>query len=341
MKRRIEGKVRYAVVGLGHIAKGAILPAFAKAEHSELAALVSGDRDKLAELGERYGVEHRATYEEYEALLASGVVDAVYIALPNHMHGEYAMRAARHGVHVLCEKPLAPSSRECMMMIEAAIEGGVKLMTAYRLLLEPANLEARRIVQSGEIGEPRIFESIFSFQVKPGNLRLDRAKGGGTLWDIGVYCINAARHLFDAEPIEVRASSTKGGDDRFVETDEMTSVFMRFPNDRFATFTSSFGAAPTAAFRVVGTRGAVRMDPAYFYRGELVLEVTRDGLTERRVFPPTDQFAAELEHFSACLREGRDPIPDGQEGLEDVLVIEAALRSIRTGHTEPVGVAQG
>src|SRR5947207_9953147 len=135
-----DRRVRYGVVGLGHIAQRAVLPAFAHAEASTLSALVSGDRGKLDELGAHYGISHRATYEDFDALLASGAVDAVYLSLPNHLHAEYAVRAAARGVHVLCEKPLATSVKECERMIDAAKAGGVLLMTAYRLHFEPANL---------------------------------------------------------------------------------------------------------------------------------------------------------------------------------------------------------
>src|SRR5688572_18066158 len=199
--------IRYAVVGLGHIAQVAVLPAFGNARrNSKLVALVSGDVFKRKQLSEKYGVEKTYSYEEYDACLASGI-DAVYIALPNHLHCEYAVRAARAGVHVLCEKPLALTEEDCGRMAAAAREAGVKLMTAYRLHFERANLEACEVARSGRLGEPRLFNSTFCTPVEPGNIRARRETGGGVLWDIGIYCINAARSLFRDEPVEVQATT--------------------------------------------------------------------------------------------------------------------------------------
>ena len=250
-------QIRYAVVGLGHIAQVAVLPAFAHArKNSRLTALVSGDPEKLKTLGRRYHVDHLFSYREYDDCLRSGMVDAVYIVLPNHRHADYSIRAARAGIHVLCEKPMAVTERECRAMIQAAERAGIKLMIAYRLHFEEANMTAVRIVRSGKLGNPRFFTSSFSMQVRPDNIRTDKDKGGGTLYDIGIYCINAARYLFGAEPTEVFAfSSANKKDPRFKEIDEMTSALLRFPDGRLAAFSSSFGAADVASYRMVGTRG--------------------------------------------------------------------------------------
>src|SRR5688500_10562783 len=166
-KRGRKAAVRYAVVGLGHIAQAAVLPAFANAKrNSVLAALVSDDATKLRELGERYGVKHTYTYDEYDACLKSGEIDAVYIALPNTMNCEYAVRAAEAGVHVLCEKPMATAEEECEKMIHAAEASNVRLMIAYRLHFEAANRRAIELAQSGELGDLRIFQSLFTLNVK-------------------------------------------------------------------------------------------------------------------------------------------------------------------------------
>jgi predicted dehydrogenase len=132
-------------------------------------------------------------------------VDAVYIAEPNDRHAEFPVRCAREGVHVLCEKPLAISEEECRRMIDACRDAGVKLMTAYRLHFEPSNLEVVRLIEEGRIGEPRVFTSTFAYQVKPGNIRTSAERGGGAIWDLGIYCINAARYLFRADPTELFA----------------------------------------------------------------------------------------------------------------------------------------
>jgi glucose-fructose oxidoreductase len=317
------------VVGLGHIAQVAVLPAFAHAkESSRLVALVSGDARKRARLGTRHRVP-AFRYEDLDEVLAREDVDAVYVALPNTMHEECAVRAARAGVHVLTEKPMATSEEACRRMIDAAQESDVKLMVAYRLHFEAANLEAVAAVRSGAIGAPRFFTSEFSYQVKAGNIRTRSELGGGALWDLGPYCVNAARYLFRAEPVEVMAMEAEGRDRRFQGIPEGWSVLLRFPQERLAAFTVSFGAAPTGAYRVVGTRGDLRLDPAFEYVGSLVRRLTVDERTTVKKYRPSDQFAPELVAFSRCVLEDRAPEADGWEGLADVRIIEASLRSAR------------
>jgi glucose-fructose oxidoreductase len=336
MNRRDPGpQVRYAVVGLGWFAQVAILPAFEHAsKNSRLVALFSDDADKLEELGKRYDIDRLHTYEEYDGVLQAGGIDAVYVALPNHLHCAYTERAARAGVHVLCEKPMAVTEPECERMIRAAKDAGVKLMIAYRLHFEAANLEAIRIVGDGEIGEDRLFASVFANEVtEEDNIRLGPiGRGGGTLYDIGIYCINAARYVFRAEPTEVTATSiSPSGDSRFRESDEMTSAMLRFPGDRLAVFTTSFGALDHDHYEVLGTKGVLRVEPAFGFSGELGHELCVDGRRRRRSFPKRDQVAPELLHFSHCILEGLDPEPSGREGLADVRIIRALLRSAEIG----------
>lgn len=325
-------KIRYAVVGLGHIAQVAILPAFAHARrNSVLRALVSDDPEKLKTLSQRYNVGLTYSYDEYDDCLRGGQVDAVYIALPNNMHREYTIRAARAGVHILCEKPMAIMEQDCMAMIRAARENHVRLMIAYRLHFEEANMKAVEIVKSGRLGEPRIFNSVFGMQVREGNIRTQEELGGGTLYDIGIYCINAARYLLRDEPTEVFAFSARKGDRRFKEIDEMTSAIMRFPKDRLAAFTSSFGSADIANYQIVGTRGDLRVESAYEYAMNMKHQLTIDGETKSKTFKRRDQFAPELLYFSDCIRKGLDPEPSGWEGLADVRIIRALYRSATTG----------
>jgi glucose-fructose oxidoreductase len=320
-------------VGLGHIAQVAVLPAFAHAENSVIGALVSDDPEKLEKLGRKYKVKARFSYDQYEECLGSGLVDAVYIALPNHLHREYSERASRAGVHVLCEKPMAVTEEDCLSMIRVAEENQAKLMVAYRLHFEEANLKAIDLVQSGRLGDPRLFDSVFTMTVKEGDIRLNpRELGGGTLYDIGVYCINAVRNLYGAEPMEVVAFSANCGDQRFLQCEETTSAILRFPGrERLATFTCSFGAADVSSYRVVGSKGELVMDPAYEYAGELKQRVTIDGRTRTRTFGKRDQFAPELVSFSESILTGASAEPSGWEGLADVRIIRALYRSADTG----------
>jgi len=326
-----KNKIRYAVVGLGWFAQAAALPAFTSTDNSELVALVSDDPKKREELSKKYGIQHTFSYDEYEDCLTSGNIDAVYIALPNHLHCDYTVRAANQAIHVLCEKPMAVAEKECEAMIKAANDNGVKLMIAYRLHLEPANLQAVEIVRAQKIGEPRLFNSVFSQQVEQGNIRLQEITGGGTIYDIGIYCINAACYLFQDEPTEVFAVAASKGEERFKEVEEMTSVILRFPNERLATFTCSFGAAKVSNYQVVGTKGDIRVEPAYTWHKEIKHYLTINGETQERTFKEHDQLAAEFAYFSDCILQNKDPEPSGIEGMKDVCIIQALYQSIKTG----------
>lgn len=334
-------KVRYAVVGLGHIAQAAVLPAFKHAaRNSVLTALVSSDKKKLRELGRRYRVPQVCGYDGVDDLFASGEIDAVYIALPNDMHEEYTIRAARAGIHVLCEKPMAVTARECERMIRACREAKVKLMIAYRLHFERANLEAAQYARSGKLGDLRFFSSEFSMQVKHENIRLEEERGGGPLYDIGIYCINAARYCFGDDPVAVWATATRSDDRRFKEVDETVAATMRFEDERLATFTCSFGAADRSVYTVTGTRGSVTVDPAYEYAMGLGFELRIGERQRRKKFAKSDQFAPELIYFSDCVLKNRDPEPSGAEGLADVRIIEAMNRSISSGRPVSVEMRQ-
>lgn len=327
--RPSNGRLRYAVVGLGHIAQMAVLPAFKGARHSELFALVSGDAKKLQTLGKKYRLEHLYSYDDYGRVLSN--VDAVYLALPNHLHREYTVRAAAAGVHVLCEKPMAVTAEDCHAMIHAARQNRVKLMIAYRLHFEAGNLHAIALANSGKLGDVRLFTSEFSQDVNDTNVRVTESvsRGGGPLYDMGVYCINAARYLFRAEPIEVSAMSASRPESRFARVDEMVSAVMRFPHERVATFTCSFGAADVSRYALLGTKGELRANPAYEYAQGIELELAIGDKTRKMRFPKRDQFAAEIDYFSDCVRKDKEPEPSGIEGMTDVRIVEALYESIR------------
>src|SRR5262245_10253535 len=184
----MKEKIRYAVIGLGHIAQTAVLPAFQHTENSELVALVTGNPNKAKELSKRYGL-NAYSYDDLEIAIDREKVDAVYVATPNSLHREHTERAARAGSHVLCEKPMATTKRDCAAMIEATEQNNVKLMIAYRLHFDDANLHAIEVAASGKLGDVRYFSSLFGMRVDGDNTRLQKELGGGTLFDIGIYCI--------------------------------------------------------------------------------------------------------------------------------------------------------
>jgi predicted dehydrogenase len=334
-------RLRMAVIGQGHFAQVAVLPAIARLDDVELSALVSGSPHKLDELGERYGVRTRSSYDDLDQLLASGGVDAVYIAVPNDLHAEMTLIAARHGVHVLCEKPMAPTEAECRQMIRACEGRGVKLMIGYRLHFEAANLIAVELTRGGELGEARMFSSTFALQVRDDNIRVQARRGSGPLYDLGVYCINAARYLFRAEPVEVMALRLAGRsrDQRFGYVEEAYSAMMRFPDERVAQFTCSFDGHDRSHYEIVGTDGVLVLDNAYEFATEMKMTVVAKGGERHRTFGKRDQVAAEIEYFARCVREDREPEPSGWEGLADVRIVQALQSSARFGRAmtiEPV-----
>lgn len=322
-------KIRYAVIGLGWIAQESILPAFKHTENSELAALVSDDKEKLRALGDKYRVPNLYLYKELDACLNSKKIDAIFIALPNSLHYEYTVQAAEAGIHILCEKPLAMTEKECVQMRSAAHKNKVKLMTAYRLHFEEGNLHVIELARRGKLGDVRAFNSTNTMSVDAGNIRLDKRLSGGTLYDIGIYCINAARGIFREEPLEVYAVASKGGQKRFKEVEEMMSVIMTFSKERTASFVCSFGAANSSAYDVIGTKARVRMEDAYRHAGSVRLLTFADGTTKSKTFAARDQFAAEIIYFSKCILTNKQPEPSGLEGQADVRIIEAIYESAK------------
>jgi glucose-fructose oxidoreductase len=334
--------VRFAVVGQGYFAQAAVLPAFATARGCELRALFSDDESKLRALKRKYGVAAALGYDQYDDYLAAGEVDAVYIALPNDLHRDYTARAAKAGVNVLCEKPIGRNSADAEAMIAACDARDVKLMVAYRLHFEAATLEAIAQIRRGALGRPRFFSSTFAMQVSEGNIRTSAARAGGPLLDLGIYCVNAARMMFGAEPTEVVAIAESRKDDpRFAEVDEQVSAVLRFPDERVAQFVCSFGAYDHSSLTVVGEKGRLSLDPAYEYSTGLALELELEGKRRRRrTFGKRDQIAAELEAFARYVRDDVEPEPSGEEGLADIRVLDAIQRAVESGKAERVEAVQ-
>lgn len=329
-------KIRYAVIGAGNIAQMAVLPAFQHAKsNSELVALISGDAEKREELKKKYDLELCADYDNLEQVLKQGQIDAVYVATPNALHKEHALRAAAAGVHVLCEKPLATNVEECQQIALACERAGVQLMVAYRLHFEEATLGAIEQVRAGKIGDPRVFESVFTHVVRPGDIRTRPDMGGGALLDLGVYCVNAARNLFGAEPVLVFGLTQKRNG-----VDESATAVLQFPQGRTAHFTVSNAVAGVSSYRIAGTLGDLRVEPAYEYYGPLEHHWTIDDETSHEKFSKRDQFAPELEYFSRCILEGRRPEPDAEEAICDLRVLEALAQSAETGKPVPLAPRQ-
>ena len=327
-------RMRFAVVGGGWISQAAFIPGLAQTGNAVFTALVTGDPEKAASLGKTYGVR-TATYDTYEALLDSGDIDAVYVATPNWRHREHAVPALQRGIPVLLEKPMATSVADAEGIAEAARASGAALMIAYRLHCEPGTLDAIERVRTGELGDVRLFSSVFTQHVSSANHRANSGFWAGPIPDMGAYPINAVRNLFAAEPVEVSAAGVRTPG-RGLEIDDIVSVTLRFPGGRLAQFVVGFTGASLDQYRLVGTRGTLEVDPAFGFGPDVAMahRATIEGRAGTRSFPVTDQFGGQAAYFVDCVRNGETPEPDGEEGILDMIVIAAIERALATGQTQ-------
>ena len=326
-----DSRVGYAVVGVGKLTARELLPAFRNSRFSRLAVLVSDERDKALEFAEAHGLEESDVYDydNFGRLNERDDVRAVYIVLPNSLHREYTERAARIGKHVLCEKPLSTSVEDAEAMVRACADAGVRLMTAYRCQYTPQHWAARDLIQCGELGRVGLVEAVNAqIEDDPGAWRLQRdLAGGGALPDIGLYCLNTVRFLLAEEPAEVFAYQfSTPGDPRFREVEEALAWTMRFPSGTLATCSTSYNAARANHLRAHGERAWLSLDPAFAYQG-LELEVVRKASRERLTMDERDQFALEIDHFSRCVLDDKQPFTPGEEGLQDQRIMAAIYES--------------
>jgi glucose-fructose oxidoreductase len=323
----------YAIVGLGSYATQQIMPQFKNCDHARLVALVSGTPAKLERYGAEYGVPktHRYSYADYDKIRSNPDIDVVYVVLPNSMHAEYSIRASQAGKHVMCEKPMAVSVAECEAMIAAARSANRKLMIGYRCHFEPHNLRAVELVKSGFVGRPTLITAEHGFFAQPGQWRLDRPmSGGGSLMDIGIYSLNAARYLAGEEPVELVATEwTNRKDPRFRNVEDRIDFQLKFPSGIIANCVSSYSSGHNA-FRVTGTKGWVGMEPATSYEGQRLFARTDGDAQEVAVpLPRKSQFAVQLDHLPESVLTGIPLRASGEEGLRDMRLITAIYRSAR------------
>jgi predicted dehydrogenase len=329
-RAQADRKLNIALVGLGSLSTNQIAPALMKTRHARLAGIVTGSPDKAARWMADYGLDARQVYD-YDSMDRLGddpEIDAVYIVTPNGLHAEHTIRAARAGKHVLCEKPMANTAADGRDMIAACAQARVRLAVGYRCRFEPHHLECLRLAREREFGEIRHIEAGFGFRIgdpRQWRLRKDLA-GGGALMDVGIYALQSCRMLTGEEPEIVSAIEAKTDTEKFAEVDESILWQMRFPSGVTASCSTTYNANGINRFRVVADRGWFGMDPAYSYTG-LAGATSRGPLA----FPAIDQFAAEIDDFALGILEGRESIVPGEEGLRDLLAIEAIYESIRSG----------
>jgi predicted dehydrogenase len=327
-------RVGFAVVGLGHISERAILPAFRHAKKSRLVALVSSDPKKAKRLASKFHASRYFTYDRFEDCLRNPEVEAVYIATNNSTHMDFTLRAAAAGKHVLCEKPLANNVLECRQMVEACRENNVKLMTAYRKYFEPAALDLKKLLASGKLGRLKIIHSAFTFNLPAAQVwHLSRElAGGGSLLDVGIYCINTIRWLTGMEPAAAEAYSWTTDPERFKEVEESISFQLTFPDGLYMQASSSFAAEKASFLQIHAEKGWVALNPAYAYNEERRLFGQIGSKWFGKVYKPIEEFHLEIDHLAACIRAGRKPEPDGVTGLRDVAIMQAIYEAAKLNH---------
>ncbi len=341
----------FAVVGLGRLSLGEILPAMGKSKYCKPVALVSGDRDKARKIAAQYGIPDSGLYDytTYDQLAQNPAVHVIYIVLPNSMHAEFTLRGAKAGKHILCEKPMATSVRDCERMIAACHAANVKLMIAYRSQYEPYDRALIQMIRTGKLGKLKQFLATNSQnQGDPTQWRQKLAlAGGGCMPDVGVYCLNAARFLSDEEPNEIQATVYQPKDDpRFTEVEASCQVIAKFPSGFTATFNSAYEAHKSQFLRVEGTEAWAELSPAFAYHGikmryslynpDLKQEIAHEPQLEEK-----DQFAAEMDHFALCVQKNLKPHTPGEEGLQDQRITDAIYESARTGKAVKLSLPPG
>jgi predicted dehydrogenase len=277
-------------------------------------------------------------YQNYDRIASNPDIDAVYIALPNSMHAEYTIRGAKAGKHVLCEKPMCTSVQDADAMIAACRAAQRRLMIAYRLHYERYNLEAMKMCREKQFGPIKMVDAEFSFVIgNPKQWRLNhRMAGGGSLMDIGIYCLQAARYLTGEEPVSVYAQAWSSDPVKFQEVEENISFLLSFPSGTLANCYSSYGINGMDRYRAGGAQGWVEMEPAFVYSG-LVQRSYKDGKFTTTLPSTWDQFAAEIDAFSAAIQLNHDVATPGEEGLRDMKIMTACYESVRT--KQPVSLS--
>jgi predicted dehydrogenase len=340
-----DTRVGFAVLSLGRLSLEQILPAMAQCKHARLAALVSGTPDKLAAVGGQYGIgpEHRYSYDDMDHLAADPTVDAVYVVAPNALHEEFVRRAAAAGKHVLCEKPMAMDADSARRMIDACAAAGQLLMIAYRSRFQPHVREVIRLAQSGELGRIKLINALnLQNQGDPAQWR-QRAElaGGGSLPDVGLYCLNVARAVAGADPVEVAALvTTPANDPRFATVEDQVTFTLRFPGDAVASCVTGYDAHKLSRLIVSLQDGWIDLENAFDYVGARLRVARRVGEREHIaevVIPEENQFALEIDHLASCIRAGRQPDTPGELGLQDQRLMTAIYQAARERRTVLVG----
>jgi predicted dehydrogenase len=321
-------KLKWGVISTANIGRKAVLPAIQHSRNGQLIAVASRDGARARAFADEMGIPR--SYGSYDALLADDEIEAVYIPLPNSLHREWTIKAAEAVKHILCEKPLALNAAECDEMAAAAEQHSVKLMEAFMYRFHPQTDQVLALIQSGAIGRPRLIHSTFTFRLSnPDNVRLKPELGGGSLMDVGCYCVNVSRTLTGAEPVEVQAYANWGE----TGVDEQMAGALRFPGGLLAQFDCALTLDHRQSYQVVGTDGRLEVPTAFSPGTGDVTIYEHQG--ERGSKPHTvrgaDEYQLMAEHFADCVLNRKPVRYPPKEAAANMRTIEALYRSARNG----------
>ena len=335
-----DKQVRWGILSTARIAEDRLIPAFHASKIAELVAVASRDYDRGRKFASRNQIPR--TYGSYDELLADDSIDAVYIPLPNHLHREWAIRAMEEGKHVLCEKPLSTSTVDGVAMFEACGKNNVLLMEGFMYRFHPQTQRVRELLAQGTIGQPRLIRVAHSFplilQDRGDDFRWNKEFGGGSLADVGVYCVDTARHLFSADPTKVFAQSAYHPDHT---AEAETRAILTFSDDRVAVFDSSFLLTGRREYEVVGDKGRITAFDTYNPgRGvDVEIEIEQGGMKTVENIPATNEYLLEIDHLSTCIICGKPPIITREDSIGNLRVLDALRESARVGAPVEIAVA--
>ncbi len=317
-------RVRWGILSTANIGRAAVVPAITGSANAELVGIASREAERAFGYATRYNIAN--SYGSYDAMLEDPEIDAVYIPLPNSLHAEWTLRALRAGKHVLCEKPLATSAADAVAMADAADARNLKLMEAFMYRFHPQISAAVTLLDNGAVGELMHMHAAFTFRLtRPDNIRYQLDLGGGSLMDVGCYCVNIFRTLADEEPVEVQAFARwhpNGVDEQMVGT-------LLFASGITAQFDCALSLARRETFLAAGTEGTLELTRAFLPGTAATTIVLKRGYSdvEQRTIAGVDEYRLMIEHFSDCVLTGTRPLFDAREAANNLRVLEALYRS--------------
>jgi predicted dehydrogenase len=321
-------KLRWGVISTANIGRWAVNPAIQASSNGELVAVASRNAETASEFARQWDIP--VAHGSYDALLADDGIDAVYIPLPNSLHRDWTIKAAEAGKHVLCEKPLGLTEAECLAMSGAAEASGVTFMEAFMYRFHPRTEMVLQMIRDGVVGDLKMIQSVFTFRLKnPDNIRLDPTLGGGSLMDVGCYCVNISRTAAGREPVEAQATAIAAASG----VDEMMAGTLRFADDLLASFQCGLSTKRREAYEIGGTDACLRVQDAFLPgKGDAVIEEHRDGDEPViHTVDGVDEYQCMVEHFADCVLNGKSPRYTAAEAAMNMRVIEALYASVQAG----------